>query len=182
LFEAPTVADLAARLGLARPASIPLEPKVRPERIPLSFAQQRLWFLNRMEGPSPTYNIIIALRLTGTLDTDALAAALYDLVARHESLRTLFPETDETPYQQILAPEGARERMGLEAIRSPRCLPPHDLTSALQERAHEGFDLARQIPLRAHLLRLEKELDSSQSLGSDPTQADSPQPLELRPA
>ena len=76
LFEAPTVATLAAQLGLARPAAIPLQPWQRPEGIPLSFAQRRLWFLNRMQGPSATYNIVIALRLIGHSHTAALAEAL----------------------------------------------------------------------------------------------------------
>ncbi|MDB6013835.1 MAG: cyclic nucleotide binding protein, partial [Gammaproteobacteria bacterium] len=99
LFEAPTVAALAPQLGHAQRAALPLQPQCRPPQIPLSFAQRRLWFLNRMEGPSATYNIVIALRLSGTLSPGALAAALQDLLARHESLRTIFPDTPDTPYQ-----------------------------------------------------------------------------------
>src|SRR6202011_5651117 len=83
LFEAPTVAALAPQLGQAQRAAQPLLPRTRPQQIPLSFAQRRLWFLNRMEGPSATYNIVIALRLSGTLSPAALAAALQDLLARH---------------------------------------------------------------------------------------------------
>ncbi|WP_063789068.1 amino acid adenylation domain-containing protein [Streptomyces sp. NRRL F-5755] len=150
LFEAPTPAGLAERLpragaGATRPA---LRPGDRPEDVPLSYAQLRLWFLNRLDGAHGTYNISLALRLTGDLDRDALGGALSDLVDRHESLRTVFPDRDGTPRQHVLpldeAGFGLREHIADE----------ERLGGLLASEAARGFDLAREIPLRADLFRL----------------------------
>ena len=138
---------LVKRLGddgqAARPA---LRALARPAEIPLSFAQRRLWFLDRLEGPSATYTIPLAVRLTGALDRAALEAALGDLVERHESLRTIFPDTLGVPRQLILLE--ARPRLAVTAVTEAT------LPAALAAAAQHGFDLASEPPLRAHLFAL----------------------------
>ena len=148
LFEAPTVEMLAQRLHegeAARPALVRLP---RPAEIPLSFAQRRLWFLHRLEGPSATYTIPLAVRLTGALEPAALEAGLGDVVERHESLRTIFPETLGVPRQLILEASAARPRLAIEAVTEAA------LAEALAAAARQGFDLATESPLRAHLFAL----------------------------
>ena len=107
VFEAPTVAQLAPRIGGDAGRLEPLVAIERPAVIPLSFAQGRLWFIDQLQGPSPVYTMAVALRLRGHLDTEALGAALADVVGRHESLRTLFVAPDGIPQQVIVAAEWA---------------------------------------------------------------------------
>ena len=109
LFDASTVGDLAEYLHRHRggPAHPPLRVMPRPERVPLSFAQSRLWFIEQLQGPSPVYNMAVALRLGGRLDAGALGAALADVVGRQESLRTLFPAPEGIPQQLVVPVERA---------------------------------------------------------------------------
>ena len=148
VFEAPTVAGLAAGLGQAGGARLALGPQPRPERVPLSFAQRRLWFLHQMEGPSATYNIALALRLRGALDRDALGAAVADVVARHQSLRTIFPQVEGVPYQLVLDVDAARPSLAVTDTAEA------DLAARLETAARYCFDLATEAPLRAELLAL----------------------------
>ncbi|HEX8904580.1 MAG TPA: condensation domain-containing protein, partial [Longimicrobiaceae bacterium] len=110
LFEGPTVAELALAVESlrreGRPQPRPITPADRTQPPPLSFAQERLWFLDRMDPDSPLYNIPVALRLEGELDVPALERALGGIVARHESLRTTFAEVGGQPVQVIAPFEG----------------------------------------------------------------------------
>ncbi|MFJ8470244.1 amino acid adenylation domain-containing protein, partial [Streptomyces swartbergensis] len=146
VFEAPTPGRLAARLAeVAGPGRKALAARERPDQPPLSFAQQRLWFLGQLEGPSPTYNIPLALRLTGALDQEAFVAALRDTIERHEVLRTVFALADGEPYQRVLTvAEAAFEPDVVEVSAG-------ELADAVAEAATYAFDLAVEIPVRATL-------------------------------
>ncbi|GHF38875.1 hypothetical protein GCM10018790_15830 [Kitasatospora xanthocidica] len=104
LFRTPTPAGLAAGLDEAAAARQALAPRPRREPMPLSFAQRRLWFLQQFGAPSATYHMPLALRLSGDLDRAALSAALTDVLARHETLRTVFPHIAGIPHQRVLDP------------------------------------------------------------------------------
>ncbi|KPC78475.1 MULTISPECIES: non-ribosomal peptide synthetase [Streptomyces] len=149
LFENPTVATLATALQSAgRPARPALVPQERPPVLPLSYAQQRLWFLHRLEGPSATYNIPFALRIDGPLDAETLRQALGDVVGRHAALRTVFPEHDSRPHQHITAPADVRVPFAAEAVDEDR------LAGRISAAAVAPIDVEHQLPLRATLLRL----------------------------
>jgi nonribosomal peptide synthetase DhbF len=114
--------------------------------IPLSYAQQRLWLLYQIDGPSSAYNIPMAIRLRGELDRRAMREALTDLVRRHEALRTVFPVADGQPRQQILA--AGSIQVGLDE----RGCPADRLDDAIAAFAREFFDLKTDLPIRATLL------------------------------
>ncbi|NGP09707.1 amino acid adenylation domain-containing protein, partial [Rhodococcus sp. 14C212] len=148
VFDAPAVAQMAPRLaegGVIRP---PLVLQERPERIPLSYAQRRLWFLHRFEGPSATYNIPLVARLVGELNIAAVEAAFGDVVARHESLRTVFAEVDGEPSQLILPADEVS--LSLPVLDSE----PGRVAGAVVAAAAHPFDLSAELPVRATLLRI----------------------------
>ncbi|MCK0089954.1 amino acid adenylation domain-containing protein [Rhodococcus sp. F64268] len=151
LFDAPVVAELAARADTVVPDTAVPDTETasavpRPERIPLAPAQQRMWIVNQVDTASPVYNVPIALRVTGELDLDALNAAFADVVARHEPLRTRYPVSDSGPYQEVL------DHAAFDFTPVP--VPGEDgMLDALRELASEGFDVSREIPVRVALLQ-----------------------------
>ncbi|MFJ6074073.1 amino acid adenylation domain-containing protein [Streptomyces sp. NPDC093065] len=154
LFEARTPAAVAALLrpdGRSTPPLVARPDAERPDRVPLSPAQQRLWFLDRLESePSAAYNVPVALRLTGPLDTAALREALADVVARHEVLRTVYPEHESVPYQKVL--DAGEREVRLRVLPAAAADDPAAV-AALEREAAQPFDLARDLPLRALCLR-----------------------------
>ncbi|AYF74228.1 amino acid adenylation domain-containing protein [Nocardia yunnanensis] len=149
VFEYPVVATLATALDRLAAGDRP-PPTARAHRLvrpPLSPAQQRLWFLARLDAASPAYNIPFALRLSGDLDQAAFAAAVRDLVERHAVLRTRFPERAGSGYQDI------RPAAEVPLDLFPRDIPDSDLLPELTGLAGNGFDVTTEFPLRIRLYR-----------------------------
>lgn len=143
--------DAAAPAGGARPAAIPRRDPAADA--PLSFAQERLWFVQTLEPDSAQYHIPYRLRLDGALDTGALRAALGDLVARHAILRTVIVDTADGPRQRILGDAELRlDSVDLRAL--PEGAREADALRRMREHTARPFDLARDPPLRGLLLRL----------------------------
>jgi len=146
VFEAPTVAGLAQRLVGGGQARLALEACERPDALPLSSGQRRLWFLEQMEGMGAAYHIPVAVRLSGRLNREALREAVEDVVARHESLRTVFPQTDGRPWQHILDAGAGGLVWEMGEVTGA------GLAREMAEVAGRRFDLAVEPPLRARLL------------------------------
>ncbi len=158
LFEEPTVAGLARRVESAmredRASGAPaLEPVPRTGELPLSFAQERLWFLDQLEPGTPLYNIPLALRVRGALDPRLLEAALSEIARRHEALRTTFKTVGERRVQVVEPPAPLRlpvvDLQGLPAGGRER-----EGRRLAAEEARRPFDLARGPLLRVTLLTL----------------------------
>ncbi|MGY4101754.1 amino acid adenylation domain-containing protein [Nocardia sp. R16R-3T] len=151
LFEASTVAELANRIeqdagtGRRRP---PLVAGPRPDLVPLAPAQQRMWFFNQYDTASGAYNMPIAIRLRGQLNIEALHSAVIDVLGRHESLRTRYPEHDGTLVQLIEPVENMDRELSVAPVASSQ------LVETVTEFVAEGFDVTVQPPARARLFRI----------------------------
>ncbi|MEV0456636.1 amino acid adenylation domain-containing protein, partial [Catellatospora methionotrophica] len=147
LFEAPTVAQLAARIDpAASTARAELVARPREGALPLSAAQQRLWLLDQLSGPSAAYNFPLVMRLRGPLDRAALHDALHDVVARHEALRTVFTTVDGEPSQHILPADRARPVLDLVTADG------ESVAQAVDDVLARPFDLSDELPVRGTLI------------------------------
>jgi len=152
VFDAPTVARLCEEITRARPLLLrpALVAQSRPALLPMSFAQQRLW-LQEQIAPGSAYNMPLILQLDGTLHAPALEEALFDVVARHESLRTLLLQQDGMLCQSIVPVEQLRFTLQHQQIEATQ------LTETLSQQCGHVFDLEREIPVKASLFELSRE-------------------------
>ncbi|MFD7660823.1 amino acid adenylation domain-containing protein, partial [Actinosynnema sp. NPDC059797] len=148
LFDGPTPAALGDRLVRVAEGRPALTPAPRPDEVPLSYAQARLWFIDQLEGAGAAYNVPHAVRLRGRLDPDALRAALTDVVRRHEALRTVFPSIDGVPQQVVRPAEDVL--LGLPLREAAEA----EVDGLARDAAREAFDLTAELPVRATLLRV----------------------------
>jgi amino acid adenylation domain-containing protein len=159
LFEFPTVATLAECIASASRADEyelrvpPLVPVERRGRMPLSFAQQRLWFLHQLEPETPAYNVPAAVRLNGQLNVTALEQSFNEIIRRHESLRTTFA-TDQTGPVQIIAPAQKLSLAVLDISALPERERELEAERIAADEARLPFDLSQGPVLRVRLLRL----------------------------
>ncbi|MES1245512.1 MAG: amino acid adenylation domain-containing protein [Acidobacteriota bacterium] len=154
-------AKLQASAEEAPRSSIPRRPDTGPAR--LSFGQERLWFLDRLEPGTNLYNVSSALRLDGRLDADAFRRSLDEVLRRHEALRTVFPEIDGSPRQVVLPPEPLRLRQAdLRHVPAGRLLA--EIRFLVEQHDRMGFDLARGPLVRGVLARLSADTGDSRAL------------------
>src|SRR5215213_1334731 len=161
LFEEPTIAGFAERIEEARRGAQglttpPLVPASRDAQLPLSFSQQRMWLLDQLEPDTPTYNISHALRLSGTLEAEALKRSIEGIVSRHEALRTTFAAVDGEPVQ-VISPTMDTKLPVEDLSGLPQAEREAEAKRLALEEKRRPFDLERGPLFRAKLLRLGEE-------------------------
>jgi amino acid adenylation domain-containing protein len=162
LFAAPTVAGFAEQIQEARRAQedslqpAVIQPCPRDEALPLSFAQQRMWFFDQLESSSSTYNIPCVLRVGGALDVEALERSLNEIVSRHEILRTTYAVADEKPVQ-LIAPELKLAVSMIDVSDLHESEREERAQQLVMAEARQPFSLATGALLRVSLLRLKEE-------------------------
>lgn len=160
IFETPTIAGLAEKIAAIREDVIAAAPPIRPipraGNMPLSFGQQRLWFLDQLEPNSPEYNVPDAVRITGKVDVAALHKSIQTMVERHEILRTTFETVDGTPYQKIHNSMAVPLPI-VDLQELPAAIQESYSKSLLIDEAKRPFDLSTGPLLRTTLLRLGAE-------------------------
>lgn len=156
LFESPTIARLVPQLQRSTKAQISLQRHSQLERAPLSYSQQRLWFIDELQGGSAEYNMPEALRLRGRLNVEALRRAVQTIVDRHESLRTRFVEERGEPVQ-VIAPSLALEIPLHDLSGLPEAEQQQQVRASVNHEWQKPFDLAHGPVLRIKLLKLAEE-------------------------
>ncbi|HEV8494341.1 MAG TPA: condensation domain-containing protein, partial [Candidatus Angelobacter sp.] len=157
LFVYPVLAELVRKLWRAGRWELPpMSRTERGEHLPLSFAQQRLWFLGQMEGGSEAYHVPLRMRMRGALDAGALRRALDRIVVRHEVLRTTFAVVEGEPVQRIQPVEQARFELREENLRE-RGETGEELARQIEEEAGRAFDLAKGPLIRGQLLQVAED-------------------------
>ncbi|MCZ9632246.1 non-ribosomal peptide synthetase [Rhodococcus sp. BH5] len=157
LFEAPTIESLARHVRDATSSRVDRTRSKRPilqahsyrDKIPVSVAQRRLWFVNQFDTSSPAYNIPMVVRLSGALDVAAMQRAVGDVVDRHESLRTVYPASVDGPHQVVVPSERVTSKIAWEVS-----VDEEALDRRIADLAREGFDVSANVPLRGSLFRV----------------------------
>ncbi|MCX6493930.1 MAG: amino acid adenylation domain-containing protein, partial [Rhodococcus sp.] len=150
IFESPTVQSLARAIEseVGTGARRALTARTRPDSVPLSMAQQRMWFLSQFDPTSAVNNIPVAIRLSGSIDVDALTNAVHDVLARHEILRTVYPEVDGRGHQVVLGTAEAGVTVVVDDVDES------SIEQALRDFVSAGFDVTRAVPVRIRILRV----------------------------
>ncbi len=158
LFTSPTVAAMATEVEQLKRSgeTTPVPPLIKSDHggdLPLSFAQQRLWFIDQLEPGNSTYNMPAAVRLSGRVNLDALHSSLNEIVRRHEVLRTSFPSSEGEPRQYIDEYSELRPEV-IDLINSDEAEREQKLELILEEETRRGFDLSSGPLIRAKLIKM----------------------------